>query len=135
MKKKSVMTWAIAVAAVVGGFTSCGLDIPKETPSSYKTMTVTKSDIEIPVKFSAKMKGKTDVTITPQISGQLVKICVTEGQRVAQGQTLFIIDQRNAQLDLEAAQANLNAALAQESSAKLEYESNKNLFDKQIVSR
>ena len=129
------MTWAIAVAAVVGGFTSCGLDIPKETPSSYKTMTVTKSDIEIPIKFSAKMKGKTDVTITPQISGQLVKICVTEGQRVAQGQTLFIIDQRNAQLELEAAQANLNAALAQESSAKLEYESNKNLFDKQIVSR
>ena len=135
MKKKSVMKMAIAVAAVVGGFTSCGLDIPKETPSSYKTMTVTKSDIEIPVKFSAKMKGKTDVTIIPQISGQLMKICVTEGQRVAQGQTLFIIDQRNAQLELEAAQANLNAALAQESSAKLEYESNKNLFDKQIVSR
>ena len=135
MKKKSVMKMAIAVAAVVGGFTSCGLDIPKETPSSYKTMTVTKSDIEIPVKFSAKMKGKTDVTIIPQISGQLMKICVTEGQRVAQGQTLFIIDQRNAQLELEAAQANLNAALAQENSAKLEYESNKNLFDKQIVSR
>ena len=58
MKKKSVMTWAIAVAAVVGGLTSCGLDIPKEIPSSYKTMTVTKSDIEIPIKFSAKMKGK-----------------------------------------------------------------------------
>ena len=135
MKKKSVMTWAIAVAAVVGGFTSCGLDIPKETPSSYKTMTVTKSDIEIPIKFSAKMKGKSDVTITPQISGQLMQICVSEGQKVVQGQTLFIIDQRNAQLDLEAAQANLNAALAQENSAKLEYESNKNLFDKQIVSR
>lgn len=135
MKKKSVMKMAIAVAAVVGGFTSCGLDIPKETPSSYKTMTVTKSDIDIPIKFSAKMKGKTDVTIIPQISGQLMRICVTEGQRVSQGQTLFIIDQRNAQLELEAAQANLNAALAQESSAKLEYESNKNLFDKQIVSR
>ncbi len=135
MKKKNVMACAIAMAAVVGGFTSCGLDIPKEIPSSYKTMTVTKSDIEIPIKFSAKMKGKTDVTVTPQISGQLVKICVSEGQQVVKGQTLFIIDQRNAQLELEAAQANLNAALAQESSAKLEYESNKNLFDKQIVSR
>jgi membrane fusion protein (multidrug efflux system) len=50
------------------------------------------------------------------------------------GQTLFMIDSRNAQLELEAAQANLQAALAQENSAKLEYESNKNLFDKKIVS-
>ena len=37
-------------------------------------------------------------------------------------------------MELEAAQANLQAALAQENSAKLEYESNKNLFDKKIVS-
>jgi len=37
-------------------------------------------------------------------------------------------------LELEAAQANLQAALAQENSAKLEYESNKNLFEKKIVS-
>ena len=51
------------------------------------------------------------------------------------GQTLFVIDSRNAQLDLEAAQANLQAALAQENSAKLEFESNKNLFEKNIVSR
>jgi membrane fusion protein (multidrug efflux system) len=63
-----------------------------------------------------------------------MKICVTEGQQVKKGQTLFIIDSRNAQLELEAAQANLQAALAQENSAKLEYESNKNLFEKKIVS-
>jgi membrane fusion protein (multidrug efflux system) len=80
------------------------------------------------------MKGQNDVTVTPHVSGQLMKICVTEGQQVKKGQTLFIIDSRNAQLELEAAQANLQAALAQENSAKLEYESNKNLFDKKIVS-
>ena len=97
-------------------------------------MTVKKSDIEVPYKFSARMKGQNDVTITPQASGQLMRICVTEGQQVQRGQTLFVIDSRNAQLELEAAQANLQAALAQENSAKLEYESNKNLFDKKIVS-
>ena len=108
--------------------------MPKETKSSFETMTVKKSDIELPYKFSAKMKGQNDVTVTPQVSGQLMKICVTEGQQVKKGQTLFIIDSRNAQLELEAAQANLQAALAQENSAKLEYESNKNLFEKKIVS-
>jgi len=98
-------------------------------------MTIEKKDIVIPVKFSAKMKGQTDVTITPQVSGQLTQICVQEGQQVKKGQPLFIIDQRNAQLELEAAQANLEAAKAAENSAKLEYDSNKNLFEKKIVSR
>ena len=93
------------------------------------------------MKYSAKMKGQADVTIMPQVSGQLMKILVTEGQQVGRGQTLFVIDSRNAQhelasaqANLQAAQANLQAAQAQANSAKLEYESNKNLYEKQIVS-
>ena len=120
---------------------TCGVDIPKETPSSFETMTVKVTDIEVPMKFSAKMKGQADVTIMPQVSGQLMKIYVTEGQQVRKGQTLFAIDSRNAQHELEsaranlqAANANLQAAISQANSAKLEYESNKNLYDKQIVS-
>ena len=118
----------------IAGLMSCGVDMPKETPSSFETMTVKKSDIELPYKFSARMKGQNDVTVTPQVSGQLIKICVAEGQQVKKGQTLFVIDQRNAQLELEAAQANLQAALAQENSAKLEFESNQNLYEQKIVS-
>jgi membrane fusion protein (multidrug efflux system) len=121
--------------------TSCGIDIPKEIPTSYETIKVKETNIVYPMKFSAKLKGQADVTISPQISGQLMRICVTEGQQVRRGQTLFIIDSRNAQHELEsaqanlqAAQANLQAAQAQASSAKLEFESNKNLYDKKIVS-
>jgi len=132
MRMKSIK-WTLMLGTVAG-LVSCGVDMPKETKSSFETMTVKKSDIELPYKFSARMKGQNDVTVTPQVSGQLMKICVTEGQQVKKGQTLFIIDSRNAQLELEAAQANLQAALAQENSAKLEYESNKNLFEKKIVS-
>ena len=127
------MAWAMLLGMGMM-ISSCGIDMPKETQSSFETMTVAKSDIELPYKFSARMKGQNDVTVTPQVSGQLIKICVAEGQQVKKGQTLFVIDSRNAQLDLEAAQANLQAALAQENSAKLEYESNKNLFEKKIVS-
>ena len=134
MKQKKTLIWAVMVGMAVFGLTACSIDMPKQTDSSFETMTVKKSDIELPYKFSARMKGQNDVTVTPQVSGQLMKICVAEGQQVKKGQTLFVIDQRNAQLELEAAQANLQAALAQENSAKLEYESNKNLFEKRIVS-
>lgn len=132
MRMKSIKS--SLMLGMIAGLVSCGVDMPKETQSSFETMTVKKSDIELPYKFSARMKGQNDVTVTPQVSGQLMKICVAEGQQVKQGQTLFVIDSRNAQLELEAAQANLQAALAQENSAKLEYESNKNLFEKKIVS-
>ena len=139
MKKESIKLVSLLVMAM--GLTACGLDIPKEVPSSYETMTVEKKDIEVPMKFSAKLKGQSDVTITPQVSGQLMRICVTEGQQVKKGQMLFVIDSRNAQheveaarANLQAAQANLTAAQAQANSAKLEFESNKNLFDKNIVS-
>ena len=133
MKKISIK-WALAVGLVAGGLTSCEVDMPKPTDSSFETMTVEQSDMVLPYRFSARMRGQNDVTITPQVSGQLTSISVTEGQQVKGGQTLFVIDSRNAQLELEAAQANLQAAQAQESSARLEYESNKNLFEKKIVS-
>ena len=141
MKSRNVLVRVMVLGTAVSILAACGLDTPKEKQTSFETITVKKSDVELPMKFSAKLKGQSDVTITPQVSGQLMRICVTEGQRVNRGQVLFVIDSRNAQheveaarANLQAAQANLSAAQAQANSAKLEYESNKNLYDKQIVS-
>jgi hypothetical protein len=50
MKMKNVMTWALVLATVGGGVTSCNIDIPKEVPSSFETMTVEKQDITVPMK-------------------------------------------------------------------------------------
>ena len=116
-------------------FAACGGELPQTAPTSYQTMTISKSDIVLPLKYSATLKGTSDVTIMPQVSGQLTEVCITEGQQVKKGDVLFRIDSRNAQLELESAEANLLAAQAQESSAKLEFESTQNLFEKGIVSR
>ena len=59
-----------------------------------------------------------------------MQICVSEGQQVKKGTTLFVIDSRNAQLELEAAQANLTAAEASANSAKLELLINSGIPDK-----
>jgi len=140
MSRSTIWQWTW-LTVVLFFMNSCGVDMPKEKTSSFETMTVKKSDVEVPIKFSAKMKGQADVTIMPQVSGQLMKIYVTEGQQVRKGQTLFVIDSRTAQHELEsaranlqAARANLQAAISQANSAKLEYESNKNLYEKKIVS-
>lgn len=130
MKSKHLL---LAAAAIL--LAGCGVEVPQAEQTSYATLTVSKSDVTIPLKFSATLKGTSDVTITPQISGQLMDVCIVEGQQVNKGDVLFRIDDRNAQLDLEAAEANLLAAQASESSALLEFESNKNLYSKGIVSK
>lgn len=122
----------IAVSAIL---VACGTQIPRPVQTSFPTMTVSKSDITFPLKYSATLKGTSDVTIKPQVSGQLMEVCITEGQQVKKGDALFRIDSRNAELELESAEANLAAAIASESSAKLEFESNKNLYNKGIVSK
>ena len=128
------MNWAVMLGTAFI-IAACGGDKPKQDETSYETITIKKQDLTIPVKFSAKLKGKTDVTVSPQISGQLTQICVKEGQVVKKGQTLFVIDQRTAKASLVTAQANLQSALAAENTAKLTYESKKNLFEKKIVSQ
>ncbi len=122
----------LAVVAM-SGIVSC-VDVPQEKRTSFETMTLTRQNVEVPSSWSASIVGKSDVTITPQTTGQLMKVCVLEGERVKKGQTLFIIDQRQAQLALATARANLQAAEAMLSTAKLEFESNQNLFDKKIIS-
>ena len=130
MKIKQVILFAAAAL-----LTACGGEIPKAEQTSYNTMTISKSDITIPLKYSATLKGTSDVTIKPQVSGQLLEVCITEGQQVKKGDVLFRIDSRDAELELQSAEANLLAAEAKESSAKLEFESNKNLYEKKIVSK
>ena len=129
MKIKHLYLFAAAVM-----LTACGVEMPKSEQTSYQTLTVSNSDITLPLKYSATLKGTSDVTIKPQVSGQLTEVCIHDGQQVKKGDVLFRIDSRNAALELEAAEANLLAAQAKENSAKLEFESNKNLYAKGIVS-
>ena len=134
MKVKLLSCCLLAGATMLvscGGSDNEGAEV---TPSSYETITIKTQDIEIPYEYSAKLVGKSDVSIMPQCSGQLMKVCVVEGQRVSPGTVLFVIDQREAQLAVETAIANLSAARAAVKTAQLEYDSNRNLHAQNIVS-
>lgn len=130
--KRRILT-AFAVFVAVFGIVSCK-QAPEEVHTSFETITLAPVDIEIPYDFSATITGRSDVSIMPQTSGQLMTVCVAPGQKVKKGDKLFIIDNRKAGQILTAARADLAAAEAQCSSALLEYESNKNLYEKKIVS-
>lgn len=106
----------------------------KETPVSFETMVVKKETREMNLVYAAKIKGKQDVDVQSRIDGQIISIAVTDGQKVNRGQVLFCIDSRVYEADLKSAEANVLTAKGNEAQAKLQYESNKELFDKHIVS-
>lgn len=100
----------------------------------YNTLVVKKENRELSSSYSATIRGRQDIEIYPQVGGTLQKLCVVEGQRVRKGQTLFIIDQVPYQAALKTAVANVTAAKAALATARLTYQSKKNLFDQHIVS-
>ncbi len=94
---------------------------------NYETMKVTVSNQELNTAYSATIRGRQDIDIYPQVSGTIQELCVTEGEKVRTGQTLFIIDQVPYRAALNTAIANVKSAQAALATAELTYESNKEL--------
>ena len=93
------------------------------------------TDREIPINYSATIRGRQDIAIYPQVSGTIFELCVNEGQTVSKGPPLFIIDQVPYKAALQTAEANVAAAKAGVATAQLTYDSKKELYAKNVVSQ
>ena len=100
----------------------------------YETMEVTRSDRTLTTGYSAAISGVQTVEIRPQISGMITDILIEEGESVRKGQVLFVIDQTPYKAAYEIAVANVKSAEAALSTAKLILDSNKDLYEQDVVS-
>lgn len=98
------------------------------------TLTVSLSDAENQKEYPAKIEGKTDIAIRPQVTGFITKVCVDEGQTVKKGQQLFVLDQVQYQAAVENAQAAVNSARTAVNTAEMTANTKKGLFEKNIIS-
>ena len=125
-------------AAIMASFmaaVSCGQAPTAMGPAEYAVMTIATTDREIPINYSATIRGRQDIAIYPQVSGTIFELCVNEGQTVSKGQPLFIIDQVPYKAALQTAEANVAAAKAGVATAQLTYDSKKELYAKNVVSQ
>lgn len=105
-----------------------------ESSPELPAITIVPSSMTVNERYSASIKGQQDIEIYPQVSGTISRVLVKEGQHVAKGQSLFIIDQVPYQAALRTAKANVQAAQAQVETARLDYESKKELFKEDVIS-
>ena len=116
--------------------TSCK-EATKSTPKGetyYETLEVSLSDRTLSTGYSAAISGVQTVEIRPQVSGMITEIMIEEGESVRKGQVLFVIDQTPYKAAYEIAAANVKSAEAALSTAQLIYNSNKNLYEQDVVS-
>ena len=124
-----IFTAALLITGCKNGTTSA----PKGE-SYYETLCVTLSDRTLSTGYSAAISGVQTVEIRPQVSGMITEILIEEGESVRKGQVLFIIDQTPYKAAHEIAVANVKSAEAALSTAQLIYDSNRDLYQQDVVS-
>ncbi len=112
---------------------------------NFKTVEISKIekiDIIETVAATGKIQPEVEVKLSSEVSGEIIKLPIVEGQQVKKGDLLASINPdiyqstvQRSQAGLQNVKANLNQAEASLKEAKANYERNKNLFDKGIISK
>ena len=103
-------------------------------PPTLPVITATAQPATTYQDFTASVQGKRDVEIKPQVDGYLTGIEVDEGAYVHKGQTLFLIDRKPFEEQLNNAKAALVAAQASMENAQINVDKLKPLVENKVVS-
>ncbi len=103
-----LVTWKMIVLASQQGKTAP----PGKIPIAVRCTSVTVGNIEDVSEFTGTLAGKSEVLVSPKISGRLKEIFVDMGDEVKKGQLLATLDDEEAQHDVEEAKAKLVVARA-----------------------
>lgn len=129
-RKRHATGWAssaltailIVCAACILALGGCGGDEPAkpqaQAPVSVLVAEVRQADVPIYKEWVGVTEGLVNAQIRAQVSGYLIKQAYQEGQRVRQGQVLFLIDARPFEAGMAEAREQLADARAQHETSK-----------------
>lgn len=101
---------------------------------TYETEQVVKRDIVNKVVVTGKVIPQDEIEIKPQISGIIEKVYLEEGTEVKAGDLIATIKVVPNEQSLNQAKGRVNSANIALGNTKIEYDRNKTLFDKGVIS-
>ena len=119
-------------------FAGCDKKAPasfERPPAPITVATAAAQDVPIYLDEIGKFVAREVVSIQPQVSGRITQIHFTDGANVTAGQTLFTIDPRPYEAQLNSAEANLGQAKAALDLAKINFDRVASVTDPRAVSR
>ncbi len=118
------------------GLSGCGTPTPPPpSKPQVKVAVPIARDVVDWDDYVGRFEAIQDVTVTPRVSGTIVKILFRDGQDVREGQPLFVIDPRPYRATTDQALANVGKARATLVNARTELARARKLLDLQAVSR
>jgi HlyD family secretion protein len=128
-----VVVVALVLIALLGG--------SKEEIVAVQTEKVMKRDITQTVSATGKIESEFKVTITPEVTGEIVNLPVKDGQKVSKEQLLirikgdlYVAQKDRAEANLQAAEANLAQRKAELDKVTTDLQRVKELQNKKLVS-
>lgn len=133
---------AVVLVLVVGGLWWMGWLGGGEKGTMVETAEVQRRDITQQVTAFGRVQPEREITISPDVPGEIVELPVQEGERVQQGQLLakveakdYVAQTQQQRASVQQARANLQGLKADSAQARQEYERKKKLFEKEMISR
>jgi len=145
MKKKTLyiligIVVALLIALVYGK--KQGWFGKKEHGKKVETAFAKRVDILEKVTATGKIQPEVEVKLSSEVSGEIIKLPIKEGQEVKKGDLLVMVNPdiykstlNRAVAGLQSTKANYNQAQARLEEAKANYNRTKTLFDKGIISQ
>ncbi len=131
---KKIIIIIIVLAIVAAGILYFTKKKQPESESGMELAEVSRGDIENVVSSTGTLETTGTVEVGTQMSGTVSKVLVDYNDLVEVDQVLAIIDTTQLHLTMEASRAELQAAKARMLQAKLEYDSNQDLFEQELIS-
>ncbi|TKX34574.1 efflux RND transporter periplasmic adaptor subunit [Campylobacter taeniopygiae] len=107
----------------------------QQDPISVSFMKAKSENLPLSFTYPAKLVSDYDVILKPQVSGVILKKYFKAGDRVKEGQKLFLIEPDKFEANVNSAQGKFLMAKASFDNALKDYERNKILFSKKAISK
>ena len=114
---------SVAVVAGVTGSSNGGTEVQADL--AYR------DEISEVVTASGRIQPQTKVDITSEVSAQIIELFCAEGDHVARGETLVLMDTIQLKEDVAQARYSLDEITARTESARTQFEKNKLEFERQ----
>ena len=134
MNKKKIIIIAVSIAVVAGaGFWLFGSS-KAQHKVTYETAVVTRGEISESITATGTIEPVTEVEVGTQVSGIIDKIYADYNSVVTKGQLIAEMDRVTLQSEVASQRAAYNGAKAEYEYQQKNYERNRGLHEKQLIS-
>ena len=134
MNKKKIILIAVAVVAVAGISIRLFGGSTAKHKVAYETATVIKGEISESITATGTIEPVTEVEVGTQVSGIIDKIYADYNSVVTKGQLIAEMDRVTLQSEVASQRAAYNGAKAEYEYQRKNYERNRGLHEKQLIS-